>query len=129
MSNMTAERRRPKLDDTARIRHMLDATRRACELAQGKAVGCLDPDSETALALTRLLEILGEAAKNVTQETQANHRGVPWRDIADTRNRIIHEYFDVDYDIVEALIRSDLPPLIKQLEVVLQALQTCPKQL
>lgn len=126
---MSVERKRPKLDDTARIRHMLDAARRACELAQGKEVARLDPDCETALALTRLLEILGEAAKHVTQETQANHPEVPWRDIADTRNRIIHEYFDVDYDIVEALIRVDLPPLIKQLQVVLGTLQAGPTQL
>jgi hypothetical protein len=65
---MSAESRRPKLDDAARLRHMLDAARRALELAQGKKVSSLDPEAETALALTRLLEILGEAAKNVTPE-------------------------------------------------------------
>lgn len=126
---MSTEHKRPKLDDTARIRHMLDAARRACELAQGKAVSRLDPDSETALALARLLEILGEAAKHVTRETQANHPEVPWRDVADTRNRMIHEYFDVDYDIVEALICDDLPPLIKKLGVVLRVLQSDSRQL
>ncbi len=87
---MSAESRRSKLDDAARLRHMLDAARRALELAQGKKVSSLDPEAETALALTRLLEILGEAAKNVTPETQVRHPEVPWRDIADTRNRIIH---------------------------------------
>ena len=99
---------------------MLDAARRACKLAQGEEVGCLDPEAETALALTRLLEILGEAAKNVTSKTQARFPEVPWRDIADTRNRIIHQYFDVDYAIVEAIIRDDLLPLIGQLEAALR---------
>jgi uncharacterized protein with HEPN domain len=123
---MSAESRRSKLDDAARLRHMLDAARRALELAQGKKVGSLDPEAETALALTRLLEILGEAAKNVTPEAQVRHPEVPWRDIADTRNRIIHGYFDVDYDIVEAIIRNDLPPLIGQLEVVLREMEAGP---
>jgi uncharacterized protein with HEPN domain len=119
---MSERARRPEIDDTARIRHMLDAARRACELAQGEEVGRLDPEAETALALTRLIEILGEAAKNVTSETQARFPEVPWRDIADTRNRIIHQYFDVDYAIVEAIIRDDLPPLIGQLEAASRTL-------
>jgi len=101
---------------------MLDAARRACELAQGEEVGRLDPETRTALALTRLIEILGEAAKNVTAETQARFPEIPWHDIADTRNRIIHQYFDVDYAIIEAIIRNDLPPLIGQLEAALGAL-------
>lgn len=98
---------------------MLDASKRAMELADGKDVAGLDPDDETALALTRLLEILGEAAYRVTPELRAQHPEVPWRDISDTRNRVIHEYFDVDLSIVSAIIRDDLPPLLGKLEVVL----------
>lgn len=101
---------------------MLDASRRAMELANGKDVAALDPDSETALALTRLLEILGEAAYRVTPELRAKHPGVPWRDISDTRNRVIHEYFDVDLTIVAAIIRDDLPPLVGSLEVLLDGI-------
>ncbi len=107
-------------DDDARIRHMLDASRRAMELSRGKEVAELDSDSETALALTRLLEILGEAAGRVTPEIRERHPGVPWRDIAATRNRVIHRYFDVDMRIVEAIVRDDLPTLMGQLEVILK---------
>ncbi len=117
---MSASRRRCSLGDEARLRHMLDAARRARELSRGKAVGNLDPDNETALALTRLLEILGEAASRISSELQIRHPEVPWRDIADTRNRVIHEYFDVDMEIVQAVVREDLPPLIEQLETVLE---------
>ncbi len=57
---------------------MLDAARRACELAKGVEVSRLDAEAVTALALTRLIEILGEAAKNVTSETQARFPEIPW---------------------------------------------------
>jgi uncharacterized protein with HEPN domain len=107
-------------DDEARIRHMLDASRRAMELSRGKTVAELDSDSETALALTRLLEILGEAAGRVTPEIRERHPGVPWRDIAATRNRVIHRYFDVDMGIVEAIVGNDLPTLTGQLEDILK---------
>lgn len=113
------ESRRKKPGDEARVRHMLDATRRAMQLAESKDVAALDPDSETALALTRLLEILGEAAARVTPELRAKHPEIPWRDIAGTRNRVIHEYFDVDLEIVAAIVREDLPPLVGRLQTVL----------
>lgn len=102
---------------------MLDAAHRARDLSRGKKVGSLDPYSETALALTRLLEILGEASGRISPELQARHSEVPWRDIADTRNRVIHEYFDVDMEIVEAIIEDDLKPLIEQLETVLKEIK------
>lgn len=113
---------RPKLDDTARIRHMLDAARRALELVRGKPIAELPPEDETALALARLLEILGEAARQVTPATRLRHPTIAWRDIADTRNRIIHEYFDVDLEIIAAIVAHDLPDLIPALEVVLHEL-------
>lgn len=110
--------RRP--DDEARIRHMLDAARRAMELSENKKVGSLHAEDETALALARLLEILGEAAGKVTPELKDQHPQIPWRDIADTRNRVIHEYFDVDMKVVETIVRDDLPTLTRSLETILQ---------
>lgn len=102
---------------------MLDAVRRAAELSRGKKVGGLDPDDETALALVRLLEIMGEAAGRVTPELRERHSEIPWRDIGDTRNRVIHEYFDVDMEIVETIVRDDLPALTERLEAVLREME------
>lgn len=112
-----------KPGDEARIRHMLDATRRAMELAKDKDTSNLPPEDETALALVRLLEILGEAAGRVTSTLREKHPRVPWRDISATRNRIIHEYFNVDMEVVGAIIRDDLPPLVSSLEVILDEMQ------
>jgi uncharacterized protein with HEPN domain len=90
---------------------MLDAAHQTVELSRGKKVGGLDPDNETALALARLLEIMGEAASRVTIELRERHPEISCRDIGGTRNRVIHEYFDIDMEIVEVIVRDDLPPL------------------
>lgn len=98
---MSASRNSRSLDDEVRLRHMLDAVRRSRELSEHKRLGELAPDDETALALTRLLEILGEAASRISSALRSLHPDISWRDISDTRNRVIHEYFDVDMEVVE----------------------------
>jgi uncharacterized protein with HEPN domain len=103
---------------------MLDAVRRSRELSEGKKLGELAPDDETALALTRLLEILGEAAGRISPALRSLHPDIPWRDISDTRNRVIHQYFDVDMEVVEAIVRDDLPPLTQQLETLLEEMES-----
>lgn len=72
-----------------------------------------------SLAVVRLLEIVGEAAAHISEPVQTSLPGIPWRQITGARNRLIHGYFDVDLDIVWAILQNDLPPLIAQLEQVL----------
>ena len=72
-----------------------------------------------SLAIVRLLEIAGEAATHVSEPVQDALPGIPWQQITGARNRLIHGYFDVDLDIVWAIVQDDLPPLIAQLERVL----------
>lgn len=71
----------PKIDDTTRIHHMVDASRRARELVVGKPRQQLDSNDVLGLALVRLLEILGEAANGVSPELRERHPDVPWRQI------------------------------------------------
>jgi uncharacterized protein with HEPN domain len=101
---------------------MLDADTRAVELYRDKQVGGL-ADDETALALARLLEILGEAAGRVTLELRERHPEVPWRDVSDNRNRVVHQCFDVDMEVLEAIVRYDLPVLMESLEGLLKELE------
>ena len=63
----------------------------------------------------RLLEIVGEAASKVPADTRSGLPEVPWREIVDMRNRVIHAYMDVDLAIVATTLRDDLPPLIVSL--------------
>jgi uncharacterized protein with HEPN domain len=73
------------------------------------------------LALTRLLEIIGEAANRVSEDMQQQHPEIPWRQIVGLRHRLIHGYDAVDLDILWDIVRYDLPPLIAALEEILGA--------
>ena len=108
-------------DDSVRLRHMLDAARQAMVFVQGRSRADLDEDLQLTLALTRLVEIVGEASKNVTSETKEKLAQVPWRAIAGTRDRLVHAYFDVDLDQLWEIVSTDLPLLVEALEGAISA--------
>ncbi len=101
-----------KADDVVRLRHMFDAVFKLIELTRTSERTDLDKDEKLAPAVVRLLEILGEAAKNVSQKCRQDYPSIPWRQIAGVRDRLIHGYFDVDLDIVWKIVSVDLPPLV-----------------
>ena len=102
-----------------RLRHMLDDARKAAGFCRGRTRADLDEDEMLTLALLRLLETIGEAAKHVPDEFRSQAPGIPWRDITGTRDRLIHAYTDVDMDIVWMIVTERLPHLIAELEGLL----------
>ena len=72
-------------------------------------------DSKTQDAVIRNLEILGEASKSISDEFRAAHSGVPWKNMAAARDRLIHHYFGINLDIVWQIIHIELPKLVEQL--------------
>ena len=90
---------------------MRDHAHEVVELVRGRSRSDVDSDRLLALALVRLLEIIGEAAGRVPAEEQARRPGIPWPAIVGLRNRLIHGYDDVDYDIVWQIATTDLPLL------------------
>jgi len=109
----------PKDKDVVRLRHMLDAARKAIEFTQGRSRSDLDADEMLNLALIRLLEVIGEAAKSVSLDCCQSYPEIPWKQIAGTRDRLIHGYFDVDMDIVWEIVTADLPSLVVELEQII----------
>lgn len=107
-------------EDRVRLQHMLEAARTARVYVAGRSRQDLDRDEKLSLALQRLIEILGEAGKQVTDETRSRDPGIPWRQISAMRNRLIHAYFDVNLDILWDTIVEDLPPLEMALEKLLE---------
>jgi uncharacterized protein with HEPN domain len=106
-------------EDEERLRHMLDAAKEALSFAHGQPKERLNSDRKLALALVKAIEIIGEAANNVTEETRTELRSVPWLDIIGMRHHLVHAYFDVDLNVLWKTLKEDLPPLIIALEVIL----------
>lgn len=99
-------------EDKIRLRHMLDAARKAVEFSEEKNEKDLTEDEKLSFAIVRLIEIIGEAAKNISDDVSQNNPQIPWKEIAGTRDRLVHGYFDVDLDIVEkSLSRTFLTSL------------------
>ena len=98
---------------------MLEAATKASRLIEGLTPTNLKDDEVRSLAVIHLLEILGEAAKGVSNKTRARNPKLPWTQMAATRDRLIHGYFSVDLDIVWEIVSHDLPPLIASLKATL----------
>lgn len=99
---------------------MLDSARKACEFTQGKTQADLESDEVLALAIVRLLEIIGEAAANVSSACREESPHIPWNEMIGMRNRVVHAYFDVNFNIVWDTLTHNLPLLISQLETILR---------
>lgn len=98
---------------------MLDAAQACIEFTAGKKRKDLEKDKVLSFAIIRALEIFGEAAANLTKSFQSKHPKIQWRAIVGMRNRLIHAYFDIDYDIVWAAISEEIPAIIPHLEQIL----------
>jgi len=102
-------------DDVVRLRHMLDAAEEAMGFAQGRERRDLDQDRKLTLALVKEIEIIGEAAYQIFDETRARLRDIPWDDIVGMRHRLVHAYFDINLDILWKTVQEDLPLLAEGL--------------
>lgn len=105
-----------------RLKHMLDAFRAAIGHLAGKRREDLDTNRTILSATVRELEIIGEAANSIPTTFKKKHSDIPWKQMTAMRNRLIHAYFDVDHDIVWITVMDYLPPLIQQLEELLESL-------
>ncbi|MGB7297586.1 MAG: DUF86 domain-containing protein [Candidatus Aminicenantales bacterium] len=90
-------------------------------IAMSLAIPCHDAtDSEkTAFAVVRALEILGEAAKRVPQQVRDRYPEIPWRSMAGIRDKLIHDYENVNLEIVWKTVTEDLPALLPKLDQIL----------
>jgi uncharacterized protein with HEPN domain len=106
-------------DDEIRLRHMRDAAQEASTFSRNRSRSDLDHDRMLQHSLVRCIEIIGEAASQITKETQRQLPDIPWPNIVAMRNRLIHAYFDIDLDRVWDTVIDDLPPLIATLDKIL----------
>ncbi len=79
-------------------------------------------DLKTQDAVIRNLEIIGEATKQLSPNLRAQHDHIPWRNMAGMRDKLIHDYFGVNFDVVWEVISEDLPRLAFQLPTILNSI-------
>ena len=99
-------------DDAIRLRHMLDAAHEAMGFAKGRTRSDLDGDRMLVLSLVKDIEIIGEAAFQISRSTRNQLQDIPWDDIIGMRHRLVHAYFDINLDILWRTVEDDLPALI-----------------
>jgi uncharacterized protein with HEPN domain len=111
----------PQHKDKISLLHMMDHSKEALSMISGKSRSSLRENRMLELALVRLVEIIGEAAGRIGLETKAKYPAIPWPQIIGMRNRLIHGYDTVDLDLLWNTIEDDLPPLIVELEKILNS--------
>ncbi len=99
-------------DDNAYLLDILIAARKALKFVEGIDRDEFEDNEIIQNAVMRPLEIIGEASAKISSKFRRTHTEIPWKDMVGMRNRLMHEYFRVDYGIVWDTIQKDLPKLI-----------------
>lgn len=94
---------------------MVEAAESALQFAAGRTRQDLDRDRMLLFALTRAIEILGEAASKISEESRVELPLIPWSRIVAMRNRLVHAYFDIDRNILWRTVTEELPELLRLL--------------
>ena len=105
--------------DFIRLKHMLEAAKTCLQFGAKKTRIDYQKDQMLSFAIIRGLEIFGEAASRISNDFQKAHPHIPWRAIVGMRNRLIHAYFDIDYDVVWEAVAHEIPKIIPDLEKII----------
>ena len=106
-------------DDQVYIGHMIDTANKAIGFVVGISREDFDNDEQLRLATTHLLQIIGEAARRVSLDFRAAYPAIPWKAIVGMRSKVVHDYLNVDEDVVWDTVKNDLAPLVVELEKLL----------
>ena len=107
-----------KRKDSAIVLDMKEAADRIISYTMNMEYENFLKDSKTQDAVIRNIEILGEAAKLLSDDTKEKNLNIPWRDISGTRDKLIHEYFGINIDIVWEIAKNEVPYLSTLLEEI-----------
>jgi uncharacterized protein with HEPN domain len=105
-------------DDLVYIGHMLDTVRSIGAKVAGRSRADFDADENLRIAVAHLIQTIGESARRVSPAFQRSHPEIPWSNIIAMRHKVVHDYLEINYDIVWLTARADLPPLAAQLEKI-----------
>jgi uncharacterized protein with HEPN domain len=99
---------------------IVEALRRAQAYSADQAYDSFLADTKTQDAVIRTLEIVGEATKRLSVSLRERHPEIPWKSMAGARDKLIHDYFGVNIDVVWQIVRDEVPTLLPQVETALE---------
>ncbi len=108
--------------DRQYLQDILDAMEAAESFVENVSFEELEDDQRTQFALQRAFEIIGEATKQLSKEVRDQYPSIPWRDIAGMRDKLIHEYFAVNLEIVWETVQKDFPEVRPKIQQILEEL-------
>jgi uncharacterized protein with HEPN domain len=101
------------------LEDILESCYKIKKYTEGHSFETFLKDDKTVDAVVRNFEIIGEAANRIDPEFKSKHLQIDWRRIRGFRNRIVHDYFGIDYEIVWSIIENDLDNLKIQMETLI----------
>jgi uncharacterized protein with HEPN domain len=104
--------------DLVYVGHMLDMARKAVGKSAGLSHDAFDADENLRLALTHLVQVIGEAGRRVSPDFSGQHPEIPWQEIVGMRHKVVHDYLHIDFGTVWDVATADLPPLVVELEKI-----------
>ena len=105
-------------DDLAYIEHILDCIRKIKEFTDGLSLKDFSVNELVQDAVIINIEIIGEASKKISSDTKQIYYEIPWKEIAGMRDKLIHDYLGVDFEVVWRTITEDIPTLEKQIKEI-----------
>ncbi|MFY9310865.1 MAG: DUF86 domain-containing protein [Bacteroidia bacterium] len=104
-----------KKDDSIYIEHIIQALRQITIYIEGLNEDDFLKNSLVQDAVIRQFEVIGEATKRISKDYREQHNHIPWQDMAGMRDKLIHDYIDVDLWVVYRTAKLDVPELLSQI--------------
>ncbi len=105
------------------FRDILEYAKTSLEFIQNVSYEEFITDKKATFATIRALEVIGESSNRISDELKEKYPHLPWIEMRGLRNRIIHNYDDIDYTIIWNVLKNEIPNLIKQIEEIIEEIE------
>lgn len=112
-----------KKEDLLYLDHISDGIGKIAEYVKGVEINAFIKDEEKQDAVIRKIEVIGEATKKLSKELKEAYPDFPWHAIAGMRDKLIHDYFDVDVETVWETATKDIPALAPRIRAIIKELE------